>query len=105
MNKRIQVILSEQALVKLEKTHEEAKKGFQTGTISLADVLNEMILESNLDLKELRTKHTNLKKSLLKLAKEKDLDVETALKVIQDLKSKLTKKNLKSVQKQETKDL
>lgn len=101
MNKRIQVIISDQALAKLEKVFHDATHDFQVGTISLADLISEMILVSDVDIKELRAKHTNLKKSLLMLAKDKDLDIETALKTLQELKNKNTKKQSKNANSSE----
>ena len=91
MSKRLQIYLSSEAETKLEKVLSEAVDGFTAGTIKISDVVSEMILASDLDIKELRLKYTDFKKSLIELAHTDNLDIEVAIKALQELKSKITK--------------
>lgn len=91
MSKRLQIYLSPEAEAKLETIHSEATHGFTSGTIKISDVVSEMILASDLDIKELRLKYTDFKKSLIELAHAENLDIEVAIKTLQELKTKITK--------------
>lgn len=96
MSKRLQIYLSPEAEEKLQKVLDEAVIGFTAGTIKISDVVSEMILASDLDIKELRLKYTDFKKSLIELAHTDNLDLEVAIKALQELKSKITKIKSKS---------
>ncbi len=96
MSKRIQVVLTEKALQELEKIYNQASADFTVGTITLSDVVTEMVLTSNIDIKELRLKHTNVSKYLKNLASDKNVDVEMAVKNLLELKSQLAKKSPKT---------
>ncbi len=95
MSKRIQVVLSQKALDELDKVLTAASADFNTGTITLSDVVSEMVLTSNIDIKELRIKHTNIRKYLKNLAQDENTDLDSALKTLIELKSQLSKKQLK----------
>ena len=95
MSKRIQVVLSQKALDELDKVLTAASADFNTGTITLSDVVSEMILTSNIDIKDLRIKHTNIRKYLKNLAQDENTDLDSALKTLLELKSQLSKKQLK----------
>lgn len=101
MSKRLQVLLNEQAEAILEKIHAEAMDGFTLGKISLGDVVSEIVLNAKIDIKELRAKHIDIRKSLLDLANQKDVDFESALKALQELKPKNHKKASKLIQSAE----
>jgi hypothetical protein len=90
--KRLQVILTDEAWSEIEKVYKDATDGFKTGSINYSDVINEMIVNSKVDLKELRLKHTDIRKSLLNLAKSEHLDVEAAIKALSEIRSRGSKK-------------
>jgi len=96
--KRLQVILNDEAWIEIEKIYKDATEGFKTGSINYSDVINEMILNSKVDLKELRLKHTDIRKSLLNLAKSENLDVEAAIKVLSEIRGRGSKKSKLPVQ-------
>lgn len=96
MSKRIQVVLTEKALDELERIYNQASADFNVGTITLSDVVTEMVLTSNIDIKELRLKHTNVSKYLKNLASDKNVDVEMAVKNLLELKKQLAKKTPKT---------
>jgi hypothetical protein len=95
MSKRIQIALTDEALQLVERTIHEANDGFDAGRISCADVINEMILCSKVDLKVLQSKRTNVRKSLLLLSTQKGLDLDAAIKALTDLRSR-TRKAIRS---------
>jgi len=99
--KRLQVILSDDAWAEIERVHKDAMDGFKTGSINYSDVINEMVLNSKIDLKELRLKHTDIRKSLLNLAKSENLDVESALKILNEIRSRTSKKSKSQLQIEE----
>lgn len=99
--KRLQVILSDDAWTEIERVYVEATTDFKTGSINYSDVINEMILNSKVDLRELRLKHTDIRKSLLNLAKSENIDVESVLKTLNEIRSRSTKKNKASTQTEE----
>lgn len=92
MAKRLQVILTDEAWALVDKTNTEVMDGFKMGTVNFSDVINEMILNSKIEVKELRLKHTELKKSLIILAQTENLDIESAIKTLSELKGKITKR-------------
>ncbi len=95
MSKRIQVVLSQKALDELGKVLTAASADFNTGTITLSDVVSEMVLTSNIDIKDLRIKHTNIRKYLKNLAQDENTDLDSALKTLLELKNQQSKKQLK----------
>lgn len=95
MSKRLQIFLSAEAEAKLKTIFNEVTSGFKTGTIKISDVISEMILSSDIDIKEIRIKYTDLKKSLIELAHADNIDVDMVIKSLQELKNK----NLKSKNK------
>jgi len=98
MSRKLQAILSDAAWLELDRVFNEATEGFKVGTIKQSDVLSEMILTSKVDIKELRAKHTNLKKSLINLAHAESVDIDTAIKTLQEIKNKMAKKSAKGNQ-------
>lgn len=91
--KRLQVVLTDESWTEVERVYGDATNDFKTGSINYSDVINEMILSSKVDLRELRLKHTDIRKSLLNLAKTENIDVESALKVLNEIRSKNAKKS------------
>lgn len=101
MKKRIQVVLNDESWATVEKLTFDANEGFDNGNITYSDVLNEMALCSNVDIKKLQLKHTNIRKSLRLLASKKDLDVDVAIESLIALKKSLKGTTRKTKQKVE----
>jgi hypothetical protein len=99
MSKRLQLFLNADAENKLTKVYEEITSNFTSGNIKISDVVSEMILSSEIDIKEIRLKYTDLKKSLIELAHADNLDVDAAIKALLELKNKNSKKVTKNVVK------
>jgi hypothetical protein len=92
MNKRLQVILSDDAWNAVDTLTKEANTNFENGYVNFSDTISEMILCSKVDVRNLQMKHVNLRKSLRALASKSDLDIESALKALMEIKSKTGKK-------------
>jgi hypothetical protein len=90
--KRMQVILTEEAWAMVEAVTKEANDGFDTGTINSSDAINEMILTSKVDIKALQSKHTNIRRYLRLMAAKENMDIDEALRILADLKTKNGKK-------------
>ena len=86
--KRLQVILSDEAWSAVEAVTNQASDNFETGTINYSDVINEMILCSKVDIKALQQKHTNIRRSLKVLASKSDIDLDSAIKTLMELKAR-----------------
>lgn len=87
MSKRMQVVLDSEAWQIVEALTKEASEGFEAGSIGYSDAINELILCSKVDVKALQLKHTDLRRSLRVLASRDDLDLETAIKALNEIKS------------------
>ena len=92
MKKKIQIVLSDEAWSALDSLTKEANEGFLNGTINYSDVANELISTGKIDIRGLQAKHTNIRKSLRLMASQKEIDIESAIKALMDLKSKGVKK-------------
>ena len=90
--KRLQVILSDEAWSAVETLTNQANENFETGTINYSDAINEMILCSKVDTKVLQQKHTNIRRSLKVLASKSDIDLDSAIKALTELKARQTGK-------------
>lgn len=99
--KRLQVIFSDEAWQEVERVYVDATTDFKTGSINYSDVINEMVLNSKVDLRELRLKHTDIRKSLLNLARSENIDVDSALKVLNEIRIKAAKKYTSATQTEE----
>ena len=86
--KRIQVILSCEAWSAVEALTNQASENFEVGSINYSDAINEMILSSKVDIKTLQLKHTDLRRSLKLLARKNDLDLDSAIKNLLELKAR-----------------
>ena len=91
--KRIQFTPTDDTLNIIEKLLKTANENFDGGSINYSDVLNEMVLTSNVDVPSLRIKHTNLRMALKSLATQEDLDVDAVIKKLKELKSVSPKKS------------
>lgn len=95
MKKKLQIILDEDGSSNLEDLYKEANEDFKNGSITYSDIINELLSSPKIDLKQLQTKHTNLRKSLRVMAQDKNLDLDAVIKNLMELKSKTTKKSSK----------
>jgi hypothetical protein len=96
MKKKLQVILSDDSWITLENLTKEANDGFVNGSITFSDVMNEILLSAKLDIRGLQAKHTNIRKSLRLMASQKEIDIDSAIRALMELKSKGGKKNSRS---------
>ncbi len=94
MVKRLQVVLNEEAWAVVDAIYNEATQNFECGSINYSDVINEMLLGAKVDIKTLQAKHTDVSKSLRLLANQKDLDLEAAIKSLQELRAKTAKRKV-----------
>ncbi len=101
MSKRLQVILSDSAFEQVEKTYKASVEGHPTVKLNYSDVVEMMILNSKVHVADIRLKHTDLRKTLMDLAKRKDLSVEEIISSMAELKGVLGKKESKKLLKAE----
>ena len=99
MSKRLQVLFSEEAWSEIETITNEAGKDFEMGSINYSDVVNEMVLSAKVDIKALQMKHTDIRRSLRVMAGKSDLDLDSVIKSLNELRAKIGKK--KSTQTEE----
>jgi hypothetical protein len=92
MKRKIQVVLSEEAWKLLESTTKESNSGFKNGSITYSDVVNEFLASGKIDIRMLQAKHTNLRKSLRLMASQKEIDIDAAIRSLQELKAKTGKR-------------
>jgi hypothetical protein len=88
MSRRLQVVLTDEAWRTVETLCTEANDNFELGHITYSDVINEMVLCSKPDVKQLQSKHTNVRKSLLLLSAQKGMDLDAAIRALTELRSK-----------------
>ena len=101
MSKRLQIIISDSAFEAVETTYKQVTEGHPTVKLNMSDVIEAMIFNSKINTNDLRMKFTDLRRTLLDLAKRKDLDVEEILKSVVELKGVLAKKDSKKLLKGE----
>jgi hypothetical protein len=92
MKKKLQIVLNDDSWSSLESMTKDANEGFVNGSITFSDVVNEVLIAAKLDIKGLQAKHTNIRKSLRLMASQKEIDIDSAIKALMDLKSKGVKK-------------
>lgn len=95
MKRKIQIVLSEDAWELLESTTKESNSGFKNGSITYSDVVNEFLVGGKIDIRMLQAKHTNLRKSLRLMASQKEIDIDAAIRSLQELKAKTVKRPVK----------
>lgn len=101
MSKRLQIALTEEAWTVVEALTNEANQNFDAGHITFSDAINELIVCSKPDVKELQLKHTSLRRALFALAQMKDLEPEMVVKRMNELRSRLGKRGTRSSSDQE----
>ena len=85
MSKKVQINLSSEAFECVRAIIVKANDGFEYGRVNQSKVINKMILDSNINIKNLRSENIDIKRSLRNLLKEPDADVETAFRKIEAL--------------------
>jgi hypothetical protein len=101
MKKKVTVLLSEEAFEKAEHFTKLASENFDTGKIIISDIVNEMILTAEIDIRSVQNKCVNIKKSILKFAKQENPDLDQLIKSLQELKGKSPKKTTKGREQEE----
>ncbi|MBN8542603.1 MAG: hypothetical protein J0L82_19590 [Deltaproteobacteria bacterium] len=96
MKRKLQVVLNDETWTAIEGLTKEANDGFINGTITYSDIVNEILLTAKLDIRGLQAKHTNIRKSLRLMASQKEIDIDSAIRALMDLKSKGAKKSMRS---------
>ncbi len=86
--KRLQIYLSGDAWKAVEDLVSEANQGFESGSINCSDAINEMVLNSKVDIKTLQFKHTDFRRSLRVMASKDSLDLDSDIKTVLELKAK-----------------
>ncbi len=84
--KRLQIILSDEAWAQVESHTNEANQGFQAGSISYSDTVNEMVLGAKIDVKQLQLKHTDFRRAIRNATKE-GLELDSVIKMLQELRA------------------
>jgi hypothetical protein len=97
VKKRLQVAFSDEAWALVESVIKEANRDFEVGTITFSDVINEMVLGSRVDVKTLQAKRTDVRRSLRHIAAQDGMDLDSAIKALMELKTKVSKKAAKTV--------
>lgn len=96
MKRKLQVILTEDSWSMLDTLVKEANQDFQSGSITMSDVVNEVLLTAKIDVRTLQIKHTNVRRSLRNLANNKDMDIDLAIKSLMEIKAAGQKRSNKS---------
>jgi len=96
VKKKLQVVLSDETWTALDGLTKEANDGFVNGTITYSDVVNEILLTAKLDIRGIQAKHTNIRKSLRLMAAQREIDIDSAIRALMDLKTKGAKKSTRS---------
>ncbi len=96
MTKRVQIFLTNEAQRLVDEQLKEANENFKSGNITISDLISEMVVNSKIDIKSLQLKRTDLRRSLRVMANQPDLDLDTIIKNLTELKSKTPKKPAKT---------
>jgi hypothetical protein len=96
VKRKLQVALTDESWVLLEGFTKEANEGFKSGCITYSDLVNEIIASAKVDIRSLQAKHTNIRKSLRLMASQSEIDVDSAIRALMELKAKGTKRSSKT---------
>jgi hypothetical protein len=94
VGKRIAMFLSEEALEIFERLLASANDGFEAGRITPSDLMSELVLSSRLDIKAIQLKHSDLRRSLRALSNREKIDIDTAIKVLLEMKGRTPRKRV-----------
>ena len=89
--KKLQIIFSDEAWSVVESIHAKATEDFDMGSISYSDVMNVIVLTSNVDVKTLQSKHTDIRRSLRALASQKDVNIDDVIRSLTEIRGKSKK--------------
>lgn len=92
MSKRLQVVVSQEAWDAVEALCKEANLGFEAGNITVSDAVNEMILAAKVDVRALQSKRTDLRRALRAMASKEELDLESVIRSLSELRGRAAKK-------------
>lgn len=95
MSKKLQVILANESWDALKKITDEANHDFHCGTINVSDVVNEMIVNTKIDIRLLQAKHINVRRTLRQMATQKDIDIDSVIQQLQEMKTSGPKRSSK----------
>ncbi len=104
MKKKLQIVMSDDSWMTLENLTKEANDGFVNGSITFSDVVNEILITAKLDIKGLQAKHTNIRKSLRLMAAQKEIDIDSGIRALMEIKSKGGRKQTRGQLSMETID-
>jgi hypothetical protein len=94
--KKLQILFSDEAWNVVEGSHRKAVDGFESGTISYSDVINELVVNATLDIKALQAKRVDLRRFLRNMAAKEDLNVDEAMKVLSQFSGRSVRKRMKA---------
>lgn len=89
--KKLQIVFSDEAWAVVENVHKNATEDFEMGSISYSDVMNEIVLTSNVDIRTLQSKHTDIRRSLRALASQKDVNIDDVIRSLNEIRGKSKK--------------
>lgn len=96
MKRKLQVNLSEEAWNVLAANVKDANDDFVNGHITYSDIICELLLTAKLDLKSLQIKHTSISRTLKTLSQDREIDIDAAIRTLQELKAKSTKRTTRA---------
>lgn len=85
MAKRLQIFVSDASWDILMEAHMRANEGFEIGTVTVGDVVDQAISQLDLDATELQARKTDLKKALKVYLKEENLSAENLIQKLSAL--------------------
>jgi hypothetical protein len=97
---RKQVVFTEEAWTAVEDLTNCANDGFHLGHVSYSDTINAMILSSRTNAEVLRAKHKNVKRTLKAWVSKKEVDIDSLIKDLTELKGKAAKKRVTGTEKE-----
>lgn len=89
MTKRITLTLEKEAIDAFDKLFVSVNEGFEAGRITVSDLMTEIILSARIDIRALQLKHSDLRKSLRALSNREEIDLETAIKTLTEMRGRV----------------
>lgn len=96
MKRKLQVAFTDETWNTLEALTKEANEGFKHGCITYSDIVNEIVSSAKIDFRTLQAKHTNIRKSLRLMASQPEIDIDSAIRALNELKARAQKKGAKA---------
>lgn len=85
--KRLQLKLGIEALAKLDALVTQVNEGFTVGSISQSDIVEELVLAGRIDTKAIQRKHVDIKRYLKHIASTDALDLDQAIKMLEEYRA------------------